>query len=430
MLYLAFRGMTLFQIGLIESVFHVTSLLMEVPTGIIADRFGRRTSRLLGRIMAMIGTLLMIASRSFWGFVLAFVFVALSYNLESGAGDALIYDSLVQVGKQDRYMRVKGRQEVAYQAAMIVSLVASGIVATFDYLLAYYLALGIHALSFGLSLSFVEPEVGRPNVAAKRSGFFRHVADSFRALREHRVILVYILFIEGFSLFCTTYRFYFQNFLKSRGFVEWQIGIVLAGAAVAGMIGAANAHRVEKLLGARRLVSFSPFLALAAFALIAFTRLEIPAFILCLAMDGILYVSFSDYINRLHPFRAPCDPPVLPGNGIQRDDDRLLPGRRCGRGPDRVQEGVRRDARGVDPSPPHEPLAPPQEDAEGAAARRIMRPACPASPCRRPAGLPCPAGRMRRGAGRPRGTPTVRTRGFSKKYSLATAKNSESLSVA
>ncbi|OHD74877.1 MAG: hypothetical protein A2177_02225 [Spirochaetes bacterium RBG_13_68_11] len=301
MLYLAFRGMTLFQIGLIESVFHVTSLLMEVPTGIIADRFGRRTSRLLGRIMAMIGTLLMIASRSFWGFVLAFVFVALSYNLESGAGDALIYDSLVQVGRRDQFMRVKGRQEVAYQAAMIVSLVASGIVATFDYLLAYELALGVHALSFGLSLSFMEPEVGRPNVAAIRSCFVRHIAESLRAPREHRAILVYILFIEGFSLFCTTYRFYFQNFLKSRGFVEWQIGIVLAGAAVAGMIGAANAHRVEKLLGARRLISFSPFLALAAFTLIAFTRLEIPAFVLCLALDGILYVSFSDYINRLIP---------------------------------------------------------------------------------------------------------------------------------
>jgi hypothetical protein len=73
MLYLAFRGMSLVQIGLIESVFHVTSMLMEVPTGIVADRFGRKTSRLLSRIVAMIGTALMIGSRSFWGFSLAFV---------------------------------------------------------------------------------------------------------------------------------------------------------------------------------------------------------------------------------------------------------------------------------------------------------------------------------------------------------------------
>jgi MFS family permease len=135
-LYLAFRGMSLIQIGLIESVFHLTSVLMEVPTGIVADRFGRKTSRLLGRAVAMVATLLMIGSRSFWGFALAFVFTALGYNLESGAGDALVYDSLLQCGKQDRFIVVKGRQEVAYQAARIVSLVASGIVATFDYTLA------------------------------------------------------------------------------------------------------------------------------------------------------------------------------------------------------------------------------------------------------------------------------------------------------
>jgi len=187
MLYLAWRGLTLLQIGLVESVFHVTSLVMEVPTGIVADRFGRRTSRLLSRVMALIGTLLMIASRSFWGYALAFVFVALGYNLESGAGDALVYDSLVQAGRQDGYLRVKGRQEVAYQAAAIVSLVASGIVATFDYLLAYWLALGIHALSFGLALTFVEPDVGRPGAAANRRGLVFHVADSLRALVPSRV---------------------------------------------------------------------------------------------------------------------------------------------------------------------------------------------------------------------------------------------------
>ena len=160
MLYLAYRGLSLVQIGLVESIFHGTSLLMEVPTGIIADRFGRKTSRILGRCMAMVGTLLMISSRSFWGFALAFFFIALSYNLESGAGDALVYDSLVQAGLQDRYTKVKGRQEVSWQGAQIVSLVASGIVATFDYTLAYVLSLGIQATSLVVALTFEEPRIG------------------------------------------------------------------------------------------------------------------------------------------------------------------------------------------------------------------------------------------------------------------------------
>jgi len=301
MLYLAFRGMSLVQIGLIESVFHVTSLLMEVPTGIIADRFGRTTSRILGRIMAMVGSMLMIGSRSFWGFALAFVFTALSYNLESGAGDALVYDSMLQCGTQDRFTKMKGRQEVAWQAAQIVSLVASGILATFDYTLAYFANLGIQGLSLAVSFSFEEPTIGRVGPREQRPGLLRHITGSFRTLRDNRGILVYILFIEGFSLFCTTLRFYFQNFLKSEGYVEWQIGIVLAFSSLAGMLGAAVTHRLEHRFGKRRLVSLSPFAALVAFGLIAFSRLEIPAMILRAGIEGILFVSFSDSINRLIP---------------------------------------------------------------------------------------------------------------------------------
>jgi MFS family permease len=301
MLYLAFRGMSLVQIGLLESAFHVTSLLMEVPTGIVADRFGRKTSRILGRLVAMIGTLLMISSRSFWGFALAFVFTALSYNLESGAGDALVYDSLLQSGNQDRFTRVKGRQEISWQAAQIVSLVASGIIATFDYTLAYLATLCIQGLSLAVAFTFEEPRVGGKGPREREPGLLRHVVGSLQVLRENRGILSYILFIEGFSIFCTTLRFYFQNFLKHRGFVEWQIGLVLALSAVAGMLGAASTDRLERRFGKRTLVSLSPFAALAAFAMIAFSPLEIPGMILRAAVEGILFVSFSDSINRLIP---------------------------------------------------------------------------------------------------------------------------------
>ena len=65
MLYLAHRGMSLVQIGLLESLFHMTGMTMEIPTGIIADRFGRKTSRVLGRMMGMLSTALMLSSHSF-----------------------------------------------------------------------------------------------------------------------------------------------------------------------------------------------------------------------------------------------------------------------------------------------------------------------------------------------------------------------------
>jgi MFS family permease len=302
MLYLAHRGMSLVQIGLLESVFHLTSLLMEVPTGIVADRFGRRTSRALSRLVALAATLLMLASRDFGGFVLAFVFVALGYNLESGAGDALVYDSLVDEGRQGDYMKVKGRLEIGYQSAQGLSIVAGGLAATWSYELAYVLGAAVHFLAFLLSLGFREPRTGRsPTGEAAHPSLLRHILDSAAVIRGNRGILVYILFIESFSLFYTTLWFYSQNFLKGRGYREWAIGLVLGASSVAGVIMATQAHRIEASLGKRRLVSLAPIVAMAGFGLVAFTGLEAWALILLSAVEGLLFVSFSDYVNRLIP---------------------------------------------------------------------------------------------------------------------------------
>ena len=186
LLYLASRGMNLVQIGILEAIFHIANMLCEVPTGYIADRFGRKTSRLLGRAAAFISSIVMISGSNFWHFALGIVFTSLSYNLESGAGDALIYDSMVECGQEDGYMKVRGRQEICYQAARLVSLIGGGLIATYSYVLAYIITAAIHLASFLFSFSFREPDVGRTQGRIK---FFGHIVDSFRVVWEHKGII-------------------------------------------------------------------------------------------------------------------------------------------------------------------------------------------------------------------------------------------------
>lgn len=306
MLFLAFRGMSLVQIGLLESIFHITSMLMEIPTGIVADRFGRKTSRILGRVAAMISGVMMLSANSFWGFAAAFVLTALSYNLESGAGDAMVYDSLVELKDEGRFMKVKGVLELAFQSASMVSLIVGGIVATYSYFWAYAISVGLHVLSLGVALTFKEPKVGRPEVATavperNKITLFRHIQESIRVIRENHGILKYVLYIEGFSLFCTTLYFWFQNHLKSTGYVEWQIGLVLAIATAASAVAGMQADRLERKIGENRTVRTVPFFAVAALALIAWSPWEPLGMVLLLAIDSLLVVSFSGYINRMIP---------------------------------------------------------------------------------------------------------------------------------
>ncbi|HWQ09646.1 MAG TPA: MFS transporter [Holophaga sp.] len=304
MLYLAYRGMSLVQIGLLESIFHLTSLAMEVPTGILADRLGRRTSRVLSRAVALVASVLMILGRTFPGFAIAFVLSALSYNLESGAGDALVYDSLVDAGREQDYMKVKGRLEIAFQGARGLALVAGGFLATISYELAYGLTAAVHGLAMVTALTFVEPRAGKADRKAGTGwlpALAAHCRESLQVFRANRRILSHILFIETFSLFYATLYFYFQNFLKAQGYRESGIGVILALSATGGVLAATQTHRIEQGLGRLWLVRLAPAAAIAAFAGIAFTRLE-PVFMVLLAMiEGMLFVSFSDYINRMIP---------------------------------------------------------------------------------------------------------------------------------
>lgn len=59
-LYMVYRGLPLWQVGIAEGIFHVTSLLFEVPSGAVADLAGRKRVLLWGRMMSLISTVIML----------------------------------------------------------------------------------------------------------------------------------------------------------------------------------------------------------------------------------------------------------------------------------------------------------------------------------------------------------------------------------
>jgi MFS family permease len=127
MIFLASRGFSLLQLGALEAIFHVTSFLMEVPTGSVADIWGRKASRIAGRISFSLSLVLMYFGSSFPVQILSFIFSALGYNLESGAGEALLFDSLLLDRAEERYLQIKGKDELFYQVSNILSFLLGDI---------------------------------------------------------------------------------------------------------------------------------------------------------------------------------------------------------------------------------------------------------------------------------------------------------------
>ena len=106
-------GRQLGQILLLNAWFMFWNCVLEVPTGAVADRFGRRASLLLGLAVGALSILVYVSTPRLGAFLLAEVVMAISYTLISGADEALLYDSLVAVGRTHEAQRAISRLESA-----------------------------------------------------------------------------------------------------------------------------------------------------------------------------------------------------------------------------------------------------------------------------------------------------------------------------
>lgn len=165
---LAARGFSLWQIGLAEGVFHVVSLLAEVPSGMAADLLGRRRTLAVSGVLAMLAGLTMVLARGLGGVCLSMGCKALSYNLMSGTQEALTYDSLKTAGQTDRYIQVDANVNLLQWLASGLGALAS-LLADVLRFAGYYLAetaLGLARILAALGLR--EPVVTARQAARGR----------------------------------------------------------------------------------------------------------------------------------------------------------------------------------------------------------------------------------------------------------------------
>ena len=302
MLYLASKGLSLFEIGLLEGVFHVTSLLMETPTGAVADIFGRKASRITGIFLSIASSVLMIFSGSFWWFALSFVIMALSYNFESGAAEALVYDSLLLEKKEKLYMKIAGRIEVVYQAAGIAALIIGGAVGGIRYEWVYYLAIMLAALSFVAALFFKEPQMSEKKERPRLfTAMKKQYVDSFLAVKNSGRLMYLILFTSLLCSSVTLTFFYMQLAWKDGGLSVLNIGIYLAASSLAAAAGALLTPRIEKQLGEKLILKTAPFLIAVTIGLMFFTDFALVPFCIMNFVEAVIFVATRDYINKAIP---------------------------------------------------------------------------------------------------------------------------------
>ena len=218
------NGLSLLQIGLLESIFHGTSLLCEIPSGMLADRFSYKTNLYLARLSSIGSSMLILFGQgNFWIYALAMMVNAWSYNFDSGTSTAFLYDSAVEAGQKDRYLQISSFLSGVAEVTRTLGTVVAGFFIHGALAWTYYIAIGLSLLSILLIFLMKEPESKsdeRNHLTLKR--ILEVVKQEWQ---EKTVLFYWMLTYQLVGTIMCMFYFYYQQ--KISDLASWQVSLIM-----------------------------------------------------------------------------------------------------------------------------------------------------------------------------------------------------------
>lgn len=296
--FLVMKGFSLLDVGICESVYHITSLLGEMPTGIISDLYGRRFSRLIGRILEIISVICLITAQSEWMIYASFMLSALSNTMESGTDSAYVYDLLLEEQKQEEFAKIQGRREVVIQVAILLATTIGGIMAGFSYELTYGGSILIMLISIAVLLQMKEIK----NDSYEKTNILKsmklQVTQSYALIKKDHQIFCLILSTALFSATLTTCYFYLTNYWSGLGVPIATISIILAIEHIVAMVAGIMTHRIIKRISQKNLLLILPLGIVISMLGIPFYPISIIAICVMAFFETILYIAMTSFLNE------------------------------------------------------------------------------------------------------------------------------------
>ena len=263
-LYREARGISLLEIGLIESVSLALCLLLELPWGVLADQIGYRRTLLVCNGLYLLSKVVFWQAESFGGFLAERILLSVVLAGISGVDTAVLY---LSCGEQDS-QRVFG----IYQGCQTVGLLTAAFVYAAVIGDHYETAAVLTVVTYGLAagLTLLLREVRQPQ-AACRTEYATGFAAIASVLKKPRMLL----FLVGAALFNETHQvvtaFLNQPQYVRAGMPSRLIGYVYIAVTVAGLCGVFSA-RLTRRAGEKTLLRSGCLMGAGACLLLAMTR--------------------------------------------------------------------------------------------------------------------------------------------------------------
>ena len=248
------RGLALSEVLLLQAWFAVLVVVLEVPSGYVADLLGRRGAMIAGGVFLGLGHLILVFAHGFWQLAAFEASLAVAFSLISGADLALLYDTELALadapGQKHKAVR---RMFFARNLSEALAAFACSVLLVFMSMDGIAIVQAVCGwvpliLAFGL----VEP----PREQLAQTGHLRNMASILRAvLIDNRILRLTFLALAIWSLTTMYAVWLLQSYWRGQGVELVHFGILWGALTLVSAYAGQYAQRLEERLGATTMLA-------------------------------------------------------------------------------------------------------------------------------------------------------------------------------
>ena len=217
------RGGTLFQVSVVVAIITAVALITDLPTGIFADKYGRKLSLIVGTIALGVSFILLGLASNFLNFCIYALLNGLGWSLLSGAEEAYVFETAEQL--KSTYKRSISNVYITDEVATIVGLGTGALITSLAGLQKTIFVAAIALMLAALLSVYLldEPKKHKSTQATDKKHIFEHTVNFFKKNSSYGLIMVlFAIYYEGG-------RFLWQPQLINSGLKIYELGLVYAG---------------------------------------------------------------------------------------------------------------------------------------------------------------------------------------------------------
>lgn len=292
------NGLAMRHVFLLQAIYSVSIVILEIPSGYFADALGRKSTLVIGTIMGFLGFLTYSFSYGFVGFLVAEIILGIGQSLISGADSAMLYDTLQETGKKEQYIKFEGRMISIGNFAEAIAGVLGGLLAGISLRYPYYAQTIVSFIGIPAAILLIEPQKHREVIKLKIHDILKIVKY---ALYDHKELKWNIIFSSVIGSATLTMAWFVQPYFEMIALPVTLFGIFWTMLNLTVGVSAIFAHKIEYKLKQNKTMLWITILIPAGY--IAISKIQtlwgLGVLFIFYFVRGVATPVLKDYINKL-----------------------------------------------------------------------------------------------------------------------------------